>query len=40
MYALILVPVSNTQYVFQEHDLKFDEHGVMVLGCGPYHIGG
>ncbi len=23
----------------QEHDLKFNEHGVMVLGCGPYHIG-
>ena len=25
--------------MFQEHDVKFDEHGVMVLGCGPYHIG-
>ena len=22
-----------------EHDMKFDERGVMVLGCGPYHIG-
>lgn len=19
--------------------MKFDEHGIMVLGCGPYHIG-
>lgn len=23
----------------QEHDINFDEHGTMVLGCGPYHIG-
>ncbi|XP_067844338.1 carbamoyl-phosphate synthase [ammonia], mitochondrial [Heptranchias perlo] len=22
-----------------EHDLEFNDHGVMVLGCGPYHIG-
>ncbi|XP_013931789.1 PREDICTED: carbamoyl-phosphate synthase [ammonia], mitochondrial [Thamnophis sirtalis] len=22
-----------------EHDVKFDDHGMMVLGCGPYHIG-
>uniref|UniRef100_A0A4W3J2K6 Carbamoyl phosphate synthase arginine-specific large chain n=1 Tax=Callorhinchus milii TaxID=7868 RepID=A0A4W3J2K6_CALMI len=22
-----------------EHDLNFNDHGVMVLGCGPYHIG-
>ncbi|NXS31266.1 CPSM synthase, partial [Pomatostomus ruficeps] len=26
-------------YNGQEHDVKFDDHGVMVLGCGPYHIG-
>ncbi|MCP6565127.1 hypothetical protein NL503_27500, partial [Klebsiella pneumoniae] len=26
-------------YNGQEHDIKFDEHGMMVLGCGPYHIG-
>lgn len=26
-------------YNGMEHDLKFDDHGVMVLGCGPYHIG-
>ena len=35
---------AMTNYLYmtyngQEHDLKFDEHGVMVLGCGPYHIG-
>lgn len=23
----------------QEHDINFDDHGMMVLGCGPYHIG-
>lgn len=23
----------------QEHDLEFKDQGVMVLGCGPYHIG-
>lgn len=23
----------------QEHDLDFDDKGIMVLGCGPYHIG-
>lgn len=23
----------------QEHDINFGEHGTMVLGCGPYHIG-
>ena len=22
-----------------EHDIAFDDRGVMVLGCGPYHIG-
>ncbi|EDL00247.1 mCG121563 [Mus musculus] len=34
--------VTNYLYVTyngQEHDIKFDEHGIMVLGCGPYHIG-
>ena len=24
---------------FQEHDVTFNDPGVMVLGCGPYHIG-
>ncbi|XP_054236975.1 carbamoyl-phosphate synthase [ammonia], mitochondrial isoform X2 [Indicator indicator] len=28
-----------TTYSGQEHDVKFDDSGVMVLGCGPYHIG-
>ncbi|NXM10999.1 CPSM synthase, partial [Ploceus nigricollis] len=34
--------VTNYLYVTyngQEHDVKFDDFGVMVLGCGPYHIG-
>ncbi|NXU53477.1 CPSM synthase, partial [Turnix velox] len=34
--------VTNYLYLTyhgQEHDVKFDDHGVMVLGCGPYHIG-
>ncbi|XP_028847155.1 carbamoyl-phosphate synthase [ammonia], mitochondrial isoform X1 [Denticeps clupeoides] len=26
-------------YHGQEHDLDFSNQGVMVLGCGPYHIG-
>ncbi|XP_015213760.2 carbamoyl-phosphate synthase [ammonia], mitochondrial isoform X2 [Lepisosteus oculatus] len=26
-------------YHGQEHDLDFTDQGVMVLGCGPYHIG-
>ncbi|KAG8432613.1 hypothetical protein GDO86_017020 [Hymenochirus boettgeri] len=26
-------------YNGQEHDIKFDDRGIMVLGCGPYHIG-
>uniref|UniRef100_UPI00398E636B carbamoyl-phosphate synthase [ammonia], mitochondrial isoform X2 n=1 Tax=Pristiophorus japonicus TaxID=55135 RepID=UPI00398E636B len=26
-------------YHGQEHDLDFNDHGIMVLGCGPYHIG-
>ncbi|XP_078536709.1 carbamoyl-phosphate synthase [ammonia], mitochondrial [Lissotriton helveticus] len=26
-------------YNGNEHDIKFDDHGMMVLGCGPYHIG-
>uniref|UniRef100_A0A8C5ZRG7 Carbamoyl-phosphate synthase [ammonia], mitochondrial n=1 Tax=Marmota marmota marmota TaxID=9994 RepID=A0A8C5ZRG7_MARMA len=33
--------VTNYLYVTyngQEHDINFDEHGMMVLGCGPYHI--
>ena len=35
---------AKTNYLYmtyngQEHDLVFDDHGVMVLGCGPYHIG-
>ncbi|XP_026563532.1 carbamoyl-phosphate synthase [ammonia], mitochondrial [Pseudonaja textilis] len=34
--------VTNYLYVTyngQEHDVKFDDCGMMVLGCGPYHIG-
>ncbi|NXN79899.1 CPSM synthase, partial [Bombycilla garrulus] len=34
--------LTNYLYVTyngQEHDVKFDDCGVMVLGCGPYHIG-
>ncbi|NXC98261.1 CPSM synthase, partial [Certhia familiaris] len=34
--------VTNYLYVTysgQEHDVKFEDCGVMVLGCGPYHIG-
>ncbi|EPY81430.1 hypothetical protein CB1_000739001, partial [Camelus ferus] len=34
--------ITNYLYVTyngQEHDINFDEHGMMVLGCGPYHIG-
>jgi carbamoyl-phosphate synthase (ammonia) len=23
----------------QEHDVTFDSPGVLVMGCGPYHIG-
>lgn len=23
----------------QEHDIDFKDQGIMVLGCGPYHIG-
>lgn len=35
---------AKTNYLYmtyngQEHDLVFDDQGVMVLGCGPYHIG-
>ncbi|KAL0963732.1 hypothetical protein UPYG_G00310170 [Umbra pygmaea] len=26
-------------YNGQEHDLEFRDQGIMVLGCGPYHIG-
>lgn len=25
--------------IHQEHDLDFNDQGIMVLGCGPYHIG-
>ncbi|XP_041343663.1 carbamoyl-phosphate synthase [ammonia], mitochondrial [Pyrgilauda ruficollis] len=34
--------VTNYLYITyngQEHDVKFEDCGVMVLGCGPYHIG-
>lgn len=35
---------SSTNYLYMtyqgiEHDLDFNEHGVMVLGCGAYRIG-
>ena len=35
---------AKTNYLYmtyngQENDLLFDDQGVMVLGCGPYHIG-
>lgn len=35
---------AKTNYLYvtyngQEHDVVFDDQGVMVLGCGPYHIG-
>ena len=35
---------AQTNYLYmtyngQEDDLDFNEHGTMVLGCGPYHIG-
>eukprot|EP00058_Branchiostoma_floridae_P013144 XP_002598632.1 hypothetical protein BRAFLDRAFT_67029 [Branchiostoma floridae] len=35
---------AKTNYLYStyngmEHDLTFDDHGTMVLGCGPYHIG-
>lgn len=23
----------------QEHDLDFKDHGIMIVGYGPYHIG-
>ncbi|XP_051564917.1 carbamoyl-phosphate synthase [ammonia], mitochondrial isoform X1 [Myxocyprinus asiaticus] len=26
-------------YHGQEHDLDFKDHGIMIVGCGPYHIG-
>ncbi|NXU74377.1 CPSM synthase, partial [Oreotrochilus melanogaster] len=34
--------VTNYLYITyngKEHDVKFYDYGVMVLGCGPYHIG-
>lgn len=35
---------AMTNYLYctyhgQEHDLTFKDKGIMVLGCGPYHIG-
>ncbi|CAG5119185.1 unnamed protein product [Candidula unifasciata] len=35
---------ARTNYLYYtynglEHDIDFNSHGVMVLGCGPYHIG-
>ncbi|XP_076451011.1 carbamoyl-phosphate synthase [ammonia], mitochondrial-like [Babylonia areolata] len=35
---------ARTNYLYcsyngMEHDVKFDEGGVLVMGCGPYHIG-
>lgn len=27
------------KFFTQEHDLVFNDYGIMVLGCGPYHIG-
>uniref|UniRef100_A0A8C4DZ81 Carbamoyl-phosphate synthase [ammonia], mitochondrial n=1 Tax=Dicentrarchus labrax TaxID=13489 RepID=A0A8C4DZ81_DICLA len=35
---------AMTNYLYctyhgQEHDLDFKDQGIMVLGCGPYHIG-
>ncbi|XP_072032116.1 carbamoyl-phosphate synthase [ammonia], mitochondrial-like isoform X3 [Amphiura filiformis] len=35
---------AKTNYLYctyngMEHDLTFNDHGTMVLGCGPYHIG-
>ncbi|CAH1249022.1 CPS1 [Branchiostoma lanceolatum] len=35
---------AKTNYLYStyngmEHDLTFNDHGTMVLGCGPYHIG-
>ncbi|XP_060945181.1 carbamoyl-phosphate synthase [ammonia], mitochondrial isoform X2 [Limanda limanda] len=35
---------TMTNYLYctyhgQEHDLEFKDQGIMVLGCGPYHIG-
>ena len=35
---------AKTNYLYmtyngQEHDVEFKDHGTMVLGCGPYHIG-
>uniref|UniRef100_A0A4W6F7E7 carbamoyl-phosphate synthase (ammonia) n=1 Tax=Lates calcarifer TaxID=8187 RepID=A0A4W6F7E7_LATCA len=31
--------VSVTGLFLGEHDLDFKDQGIMVLGCGPYHIG-
>ncbi|KAK7507745.1 hypothetical protein BaRGS_00000710 [Batillaria attramentaria] len=35
---------ARTNYLYcsynaMEHDVKFDDYGVLVMGCGPYHIG-
>lgn len=29
----------SVSVLLQEHDLDFKDQGIMVLGCGPYHIG-
>ena len=31
--------VLSIHFHHQEHDLDFKDQGIMVLGCGPYHIG-
>lgn len=31
--------ISQIVCTVQEHDVKFDNPGVLVMGCGPYHIG-
>lgn len=35
----IIISTFSDFFPPQEHDINFDEHGMMVLGCGPYHIG-
>lgn len=35
---------AKTNYLYvtyngSENDVTFEDHGMMVLGCGPYHIG-
>ncbi len=31
--------INTVLIAFQEHDVKFEDQGTMVMGCGPYHIG-